>query len=696
MLIERLLDYDVHDGSHRDLASAEFDHRVEAEGLEITTLLAAAPPAPDIHNLANNRNAVCVITTVSPNNGWHEELGPAGAPTGRWQFNPLPANFASHQERLNNAFGTNVRDNKAAVDGAFVNNAADPTKNVDVTTATAIQSLSWPNDAMPIPIRSRFAADQQLCPSDSTGSAYHLGNGLVGTAGHCIEPFIAPISGTRGLNDLRVVFGWSGNVRGKWFDKWQICPIERVLLCENPGPQRNSRIPIEMAQLPLWSRRWDTAIIKITLDATQLARYTTCQLHDRPASFGHPVYNIGAALGGPLKVSAGAHVLRHAANFNNNAPLSHEIDPYGTFSTDLDQFEGNSGCPVFSGETGRVVGHTTSTMTRPYEMDRTDENAWEAEFMADTPNYKALKNRINPKLRSMKPTDPDYLLAAKYTRCILGSITDHYTICMAGEKGLNRQIVPMAPPQYAAFNRAHWTSQEVIHMNLSGRVDRSALFLKPVHDVLTNDAVLANPLKKSTLRIRFIFDSVFAGAFASPSADGRVVLTTTAANIEWPIPTTSRAVDAHYSRDGNSFEWTLSLNLEDAPAPFKTAPGGLSAWTSIRLEQKYLKQPTRVGLLATYHRRSFAFPPNALWPPNGVGVSATDAGLQWPEETFQYATTGQPFDFPVESTDAGALPRNGVYHRTARLGNVWTHPRQPAGKLLAGFMAGDLDAGVNY
>ena len=66
------------------------------------------------------------------------------------------------------------------------------------------------------------------------------------------------------------------------------------------------------------------------------------ELASLPPQFGRAVHNIGCPLGTPLKVSPNGHILRHATFNGDPTPFSHTIGPQGTFSTDLDQFPGES------------------------------------------------------------------------------------------------------------------------------------------------------------------------------------------------------------------------------------------------------------------------------------------------------------------------------------------------------------------
>lgn len=89
-----------------------------------------------------------------------------------------------------------------------------------------------------------------------------------------------------------------------------------------------------------------------------------------------------------------------------------------------------------------------------------------------------------------------------------------------------------------------------------------------------------------------------------------------------------------------------------------------------------------IGIYLSIRRPSFPFPVNKDWPPDKPVVT-TDTTLQWPEETFEFATTaadtsripqtGGPLDLATES-NVGV----GVWTREAPLTNVWTNPRQPS------------------
>ena len=88
------------------------------------------------------------------------------------------------------------------------------------------------------------------------------------------------------------------------------------------------------------SRRWDTAIFKLKGKASDFATLGVVSVDSAPPAFGSPVYNIGAPIGTPFKLSPRAHVLRHSLFDGKLDPFNHGISGYGTYTSDLDQFSG--------------------------------------------------------------------------------------------------------------------------------------------------------------------------------------------------------------------------------------------------------------------------------------------------------------------------------------------------------------------
>ncbi len=86
-----------------------------------------------------------------------------------------------------------------------------------------VKSLVWPDKPMNFVCRFTNAQD---CIGGFASSSYHLGNGLMGTAGHCLHEHLVDNK----LANLRVVFGWTDNVAGKTFSQSEIYEIERYLM----------------------------------------------------------------------------------------------------------------------------------------------------------------------------------------------------------------------------------------------------------------------------------------------------------------------------------------------------------------------------------------------------------------------------------------------------------------------------------
>ena len=195
-----------------------------------------------------------------------------------------------------------------------------------------IDELDWPTDGTEFVSRFDLARQYMIGPSFASG--YHLGDGCVATAGHVLEE---ALRGDR-LGELRVVFNWVGDVGcKKIFTDEEVWGIERVLLCDCHGPAP------ELADadgIATWSGRWDCAVFKLRGGPHGFSEIGSTKLAMSPPAFGSKVYGIGAPLGAQLKVSACAHVLRHSLVEDEGNPFSHRIDGRGTFTTDLDQFEG--------------------------------------------------------------------------------------------------------------------------------------------------------------------------------------------------------------------------------------------------------------------------------------------------------------------------------------------------------------------
>ncbi len=254
-----------------------------------------------------------------------------------WEYDPIHTN-TDLGSILRSNLADCVQHDKQSLKNCF----CDCTKNPATayvgpkpgTVSDKIDALEWPMDTTELV--SRFAPASQFMIGPKFCSAYHLGYGYVGTAGHCLDEALVYSH----LRELKVVFNWVGDVvRKKRFAQSEVFGIDRVVLCDAHGPGPSPTDPRDTAA---WSRRWDSAVLKLTGSPKSFSQLKSVRYATRPPGFGTQVYNIGCPLGTQLKVSASAHVLRHSLIRDNKNPFSHLIAGYGTFTTDLDQFEGNS------------------------------------------------------------------------------------------------------------------------------------------------------------------------------------------------------------------------------------------------------------------------------------------------------------------------------------------------------------------
>ena len=117
---------------------------------------------------------------------------------------------------------------KKQIEKAFIKNERDPSMNItNPDVKEAIDDLVWPADGSDsrgmTEFVSRFPLENQYVAGRQYSSGYHIGNGYVGTAGHCLVSQLL----TNKLHEVKVVFGWSGDVREKRFTSSEIFDIDR-------------------------------------------------------------------------------------------------------------------------------------------------------------------------------------------------------------------------------------------------------------------------------------------------------------------------------------------------------------------------------------------------------------------------------------------------------------------------------------
>ena len=278
--------------------------------------------------------ATCIITVLKAEFGW-TYVGKD------WYYDPR-----NKKRDLNSIWRESlpkcVQHDENHLKGCFCNPATNPDTAYIGTEAEYLldkmNELEWPKDTTDFV--SRFEPAGQYMIGPRFCSAYHLGDGYVGTAGHVLDQGLVDDQ----LDEIRVVFNWVGNVACKnVFTESEIFKIEKAVFCDTHGPAPPRADPVGLSA---WSSRWDSAIFKLVGTPYQFSQLKCTKYSTRPPAFGSPVYSIGSPFGTQLKVSANAHVLRHSLISGDKNPFSHQITGSGTYTTDLDQFEGNATTPT--------------------------------------------------------------------------------------------------------------------------------------------------------------------------------------------------------------------------------------------------------------------------------------------------------------------------------------------------------------
>ncbi len=348
--------------------------------------------------------------------------------------------------------------------------------------------------------------------------------------------------------------------------------------------------------------------------------------------------------------------------------------------------EGNSGGPVFDKTTGKIVGHTKSTAEEVQSGSIKARENWSNEYTKGTHNYTIIP-RINTEMTGAG-FGPEELLSPKNLRCF--AHPDMATAVCEGDIGPNG-VKFSGPGCEVVLNRHKWDAEEVVHMNLSSRVDRSALFLSPLDGSGAAGAV------PTELKI-IMSGSV---AFQTPDLGTRLSIeaSSPAAPVTWDV---DLGVFTPVSGRPNTFAYTVKvqdpiINSKIPPAFLKN-PGGVRSWSSMKLTQNKSNEPDIIGFVLVWERPELAFPSDPTWPPKNPPVTG-DKNLKWPRETFHYATTlgrssgpsngmSQKGVMPSPLKKAG--PPGPQFIVEGQFDNIWTNPRQPL-ESMAHPLVEDLD-----
>lgn len=156
-------------------------------------------------------------------------------------------------------------------------------------------------------------------PQGAFGSGFLVRDDIIVTAAHCvIGPQIPPMA------DIRFVFGF------------QMTSQSDLAVVPKDNVYSGTLIDYRFNN----TTQEDWAVVRLT---RKVANYKPLEMEPNPIAVDHPLYIIGHPCGLPMKVASGAKV------------LSVEADK-SFFKANLDSFGGNSGSPVFSATTSKVVG----------------------------------------------------------------------------------------------------------------------------------------------------------------------------------------------------------------------------------------------------------------------------------------------------------------------------------------------------
>ena len=302
-------------------------------------------------------------------------------------------------------------------------------------------------------------------------------------------------------------------------------------------------------------------------------------------------------------------------------------------------------------------------------------NNWQDKFLKDSNNY-ALCQSINADLAKLYPGDNARRIDPIYLRVWAPGL-----VCVLdNDVGPNGVKKLPGTPDYMGYLRQDWNDLPVVHHGLSGRVDRNALFLRPLRSFLANE----NSAKVAKVSIVFQIRFDPSVDVPVPSHETSIDILDVSETVLWKMK-----FDEELAKSMNTKkdlrEWYIEI---DARTPGKVpdavldTPLGLSTWRSVRVQQsvKAASTPWKVGMHMKITRKEFDFPVERLkidgsklaFPP-GESPQPGDDSVKWPEEVFEYVTGGDFMKLAVSSSSSTTASWQ------APLG-FWTNPKQPIPK----------------
>ena len=325
-----------------------------------------------------------------------------------------------------------------------------------------------------------------------------------------------------------------------------------------------------------------------------------------------------------------------------------------------------------------MIGHTSSTQDAVAEGEIKDLESWAEDYARESNNYGLAKD-INHILEKQQPENMFYRIHPKFLRTLSGKPRDIPFIRCAtnicpGDIGPSR-VIQASGNYRAVFSRHPFNTKDVFLRNVTARVDRNAIFTTPL-------TILINDFDNVKLTVKFAGKS---GVFQKPDVNSTLCITSNA--IDWNIKGLRFYDDTKPDSSSSTALWSATLGLatirDTIPPTFLNASRGLVAWTNVRLEQPVHNAPLMVGLNLAISRQCFSFPVNRSWPHDRLDVTnnPADGALEWPEETFEFATTAGQTTGALQKggseISAGEITNEpGRWVWKVPLDRVWTDPRQ--------------------
>jgi hypothetical protein len=350
------------------------------------------------------------------------------------------------------------------------------------------------------------------------------------------------------------------------------------------------------------ARKWDGAIIKLNFAENPERELKGLTIAPLPATFDDILFSAGCPLGSQVKISPDLKVLRYNINWDNKSWDSRTINdkPMVRFTTNVENFGGQSGGPVVNSATGQIVGiismaPTSSTAERLDSKDPLNEgndamrNLNRHIMNVEGKNFQKDGLKYIPKGKALQQSD-------------LHEIVAPWVICRKGDRMLDGST--NNGPDFTYLVRYPENCPEIYNLNLSCRADKYALMLTPI------ETILKNPEQYHINSV-----TIMVEVPSAVSKEPALALQSSWGTANAPVTTTSVNVDG--GRDINHRWGTKFTNrlvseplINGAPAlplDLTKSPLGIIDWTafSVKADPKTNLEGEQFRITVIYSRAAF-------------------------------------------------------------------------------------------